>query len=387
MDEDSWDVFCGQEVGGSLWVGFHLAHSLAERGRFVRLFTDGVQELSIVQTGIDPDLWVQFNAGFQLIDHRVAPWCAPARHLVQVLGSPIVKSYLSRFTSQPVPSHWIDVAPPWSPRPSAVPLNPVETTSSFRSYLAKIGDLPPGAGYVRQHSQPYAPLDRWSRRRGQGALLHMLGLAPHLLDQDLPVFVATGSAVQIEPWMQMLSAQATGTCAFVPAGPLQARLSATLRLAPAATGVVVIGSLTVVFLPLLTWSVLDELIGCCEVMLTDQADLLLRGAMNGVPVLWGPDDVPITDVLDWSLAGAADEVRGVMLEAAQALRSGERLAAAWQQLVVSIIVVQTAAARASARMQRATEMADVLIAGVSDATAYPLETMFSPTAPTGLSER
>ena len=381
MDESNWDVFCSRDVLGSLWIGFNLAHRLAELGRSVRLFTDGVHELSVAQADIEPDLWVQFCGSFEVIDSRVAPWCAPVPNIVQSLGCEIVASYLSRFTAQATPGHWINVVEPWVTQPVSSPLNAVETTSTYRSYVAKLGGIPPGAGYIREPLRPQSMPDRWCRKRGLGALLKLLGLSSHQSGNELSVFVSTHSAEPVERWIEMLAAQPEGTCVFVPAGALQTELSPALNLPAARTGIRATGSLTVIFLPKLSWSVLGDLIGCCDLVLTDEPDLVLRGAMIGVPVLWASDRVAAEQVLEWSLAGTPSEVRAVMLDAALAFPRGEHLAAAWRQLGAVIQYVQVATNRVGAGMQRAPDMADVLVSGVGGSSTFALESMFALSEP------
>ena len=250
MKTTGWDVLCSKENPDSLWFGYQIARALTERRHAVRLITDEVRALSVAQRDIDPKLWVQAHDSGQIVDQRIAGYISPAANLVQVFDTRPSRDYMSRFISQETPGNWFRVLAPWQGGDLDEAVRLIEGTSSYRRYEARMGDVPGGAGYVRQAAHGAA------RRRGapwqrqtRASLLNLLCLPHALLEHDLFVLGSGNSSCRVDAWLQAGAAVDQRMCLFVADGELQERLATMVGLEPGTTGIGSNHGSTVVFLP------------------------------------------------------------------------------------------------------------------------------------------
>ena len=382
MTTASWDILCSREDPDSLWFGYHLARTFAERQQTVRLFTDEIRALSIAQREVDPRLWMQTHASFQLVDRRLARFAAPANHLLQVFDTPVSRAYLGRFISQSRHGYWFQVRGPWHAQAAESAIALLEATSSYHRYAATIGDTPAGAGYVKPQSYPFH--DRRSRAWAQHArsgLINLLGLPQALADHETGLFVDGRIMCPFEPWVRALVESEIPLCLFIGAGPLQEQLAGHLQLEAGVPAVARCGAASIVFLPPLVWFMEDEFMATSDVVFAGSGQVALRASERGTPVLLGTEPAADAAFLQWYARDTRDELVHAMGAMAESLRTGRYASAAWGRYLSRRTEFRALAAANQARIAQGPELADVLLASLLLESVDRVDRSFAPTQP------
>lgn len=384
MDQQRWDIFCSKNHTGSIWAGVSLALGIGKRGLNVRLFCDDVKELSIALGQIEPDLWIQTYCNVLVLDARLAPWCSPSSQIVQVFDTPLNKSYLSRFVSQPPHAHWIQLQEPWAAQASESPLRVAEQNSTYTRYTTKLGKLVPGAGFLRPpggSAEEYP--DRMAKRHMLMALLDLFGLERQHFDHAVNVLASGVRDAPIENWLRHMVDDEATTCLFVPFGPLQSRLSRIFALTPGVQGLCTVGSLTIAFLPPLNWTLVDQLIACCTAVVTEDADMLLRASIAAVPVLW---TAQAPAMLNWYLQDTDSETAKIIRDVCESIATADGSMRPWRTFMSHPQRTMKFTCAFAEQIRRAPQIDEVLVQAIHGKTEHSLETLFAPTQPSELLE-
>lgn len=383
MEAQGWDIFASSTASGSLWAGYQLARSLAQREQSVRLFTDHVGDLAVALADVDSTLWVQHHQGMELCDARFAAVCAPSHRLVQVFGARVPAEYMSRFAGQGSGRQWVQLDRVDSARPSASALNIAESTSGFTRYHARIGDLPHAAGYAKSTLAPIAMRKLRSGPKARAALFGAYGLPETLAASGaMAVYLAAYPSTRIGPWLKQFQTNDRPVCVFVQDGDLQERVARMAGRPTSKDPTLRFDSLTLIFLTPMRWFLEDELIWTADLVITDQADKAARAAAAGTPLIWGGSDPGSTAFVDWYMPEAPLLIRDAARTAFDALATAEGVPLAWQAFhgphwpdMVSLAQI------AARRIERGPELGSVMLARLSDTDADSVERQFSPTRP------
>jgi len=297
------------------------------------------------------------------------------------------RGYMSRFVSQETPGNWFCVRAPWHDGDAREAVRLLDSTSSYRRYEARLGDVPGGAGYVRPPAQ--GPVRRrgapWLRQ-ARASLLNLLCLPHTLLEHELFVLASGGDSCRADAWLQGRATLDLRSCLFVADGPMQAQLAPRVGLEPGTTGIADCGGVTVVFLPPLMWFVLDEVIGACDAVLTCRDDMALRAAENGTPVILAAPQARAAAFLHWYAPAASADLRQAWLAFADALQTGAAMDKAWIGFVGRHPQFNKAAADLQDRMNGAPELVDMLSAAAAGDGADHVARFFAPTQPIEMHE-
>jgi hypothetical protein len=266
-----WDIIATASAGPSaLWYAAQIATRLAhEHGARVRLFTDSLEEFARAAIGIDANLLQQTWNGVQVLDQRLAAQSAPA-HAVLIVFDSVVPGGYAEALGRP-------------PRGVALRLLRLDQTHDSDTLRCR-------SGAVAVHG-----LRQGDAGRGLGLVRPAGGLhrADFLPPRQRPV-----SAPRRGERTVVLAAEADGTWkhwlrAFVgstmpihllvlPYGACE-EIRARLPIV-AAEGTAELGPLRVTLIDAHAWQTADRLMAECDLVLTSHEDILLRGALFGVPV-------------------------------------------------------------------------------------------------------
>lgn len=379
MDESSWDVFSARSQPGSLWFAYQLARSLSDRGQMVRLFSDQLEDLTVCVPDVDPNLWIQPHKGFEIADWRVAQLSVVSRHVVQIFDSQIPLPYWDRLESQPMPTCSVQIVSHGSEREPTNPITALERSGSCTSFLAQIGDLPRKAGYIKFGRRGPVMRQLWKKPDVRKGMFSALGLPDTVADDKLTVYFDVRDSGPLAPWVDCWNAGRQQVCVFVDAELLQTEPAVFATAQAGEHGIYQRGGVTLVSLPPRRWFLTDELIWACDVVMTTRDDIAARATESGTPVIWGADDD--SAFFDWYAPNATEVARRTVVDAFDALTTGKNIEWAWACYTARWDEVRTLAGQASQRIQRAPDMADILISGVAEAQRETVGRMFSPTVP------
>lgn len=382
MSSTAWDVWCSKEDPGSLWLGYHIARALTHHRESARLITDDLQELSAGLQNIDPSLWLQSHDAGIIVDERISGFISPSPNLVQVFNTPVSKGYIRRFISQESHGNWFNVVPPWQRIEQDQPVASIEKTSSYRRLFVRMGDMPQSAGYARHYAAPVVSRGpgAWLRRARSG-ILNLLGVQQEVLDHE-NFYVLTGEVpVSLDGVIEKLSASGTRACIFVLPGDLQHLPNSTM-LSPENVGSHSVGSLTVVFLPQIMWHVVDELIELADLVLTTRADMAMRAAECGTPVILGADVARLAPVLGWYAPSLSAGQRRIYTQVATWLGGHNNVFnTSWFEVEGFLPGLRNSAIAIQERISASPDLADVLLAFSTRGGSPKLEMLFAPTMP------
>lgn len=381
MLNSDWDIFCSSEAAGSLYFGYHLARSLSERRRTVRLFTDDIHLLSRSVAAVDAELWVQSVMGFELVDIRLARLCTAARHVAEVFGAGVPYEYTSRFMQQQALCHWVNLGASDSARGTQQSITVLAQTETTSNYLVQLGDLPRHAGYVRSRTDAPAMRRRWAEPARRGSLAALLGAPGEVMHGAKMVFASASHHVDAAAWLDAMERSAQPASLLLGPCGMQSAVAELLNL-PLTHDAQMCrrGAVTIVVLPPVMWYALEELIWAADVVVTDERDTAARAAEGGTPLIWLDEAPADSAYIDWYTSAAPDELRRQLVATSAALASSSP-GFEWKMYLARLDDMVTMAGGVAERIRRGPELADVLLAGVAGMDTRAIERMFAPTAP------
>jgi hypothetical protein len=283
----------------------------------VRVFLDEPTSLSSLSARIDPSLWVQPLANYELWRSRLAEAIAPAEHVVCMSGAKVPERYLERIAYGASQHRQLIRLLPLgqtAPGPNAPPLS----VPSGAILDVVQDDSADGVGVIRAVRSTAEMRARW---KGQLNLTHAtlegLGITG-MVECDTLVVLCWGVAIaDPRKLCQMLShSQARHTLLLVGQSCPESKAGqhGSRALAVAGNG----QRTSVLELPPLTWSQLDELVWISDLALCGTRDMAHRAMEAGTPMLWLGEDVSL---LDWYFAEFDPAYKRLLAAAAYQFRT------------------------------------------------------------------
>lgn len=385
MDNTDWDLFTSSRTPSSLWFGYQLARSLADRGRPVRLFTDEIASLAHAVSGVDPSRWNQAHQGFQIIDRRIAEIMPIAPVAVRMLDAPIPRAYRARLAAHPGPTRCVHVVThaelDTEPGGSSA-LMPLGQEGHCTQLEIQFGDAPLKGGYVKHRRGPASLQPARGQPGALTGLLQSLGLRTDLVDGKLSVFFAVRPPYPVGPMLECLASAPEPVCLFM--DPLSWQWAASqltlpwVREADGAAERLTHGALTIVPLPDWRWYMTDALISAVDLVMTTEEDVSTRTTASGVPIICSCNDMGF---FNWYALDSGPVIRRTLADVFNGLATGQDVKSAWTLYRARWDDMRALAGRVAQRVHRAPDLADVLMAHLGDSSAADVARQFAPTQP------
>lgn len=373
MRSDCWDVFGTNQEPGSLWAAYNLARNLAQRKAKVRLFVEGLGELSINRPEIVRNGLAQSDCGVDVIDAVMTRHLPPSSRVVSVLHADIDSVFLQKAWNTFDSPIFLRVVAPWE-----LPGNISRATEGKPpSQWARIAPLPEGYGYIATSEVRIKDCNNQRPNRGE------------LLSKQIRIFALPSDRVifsdihgeRLIRWLEVLQRERFQTCVVLPAGKAQSDLLSHYRISPASRAFTIAPNLRFVFLPQLRWHEEESIVIDCDLVLAASTEMLIRTLNMSVPLL------PLVDVdvldysTDWVYPEGGEQLRAALIGAAYAIQREEFVAEAWQQLV-NVLLPHSPNRKFSAPDTACRlSMADVLLARSKNVAWAEVPALFADTTP------
>ena len=311
----TWDLFAPPEASDGLRSITLLANQLATlQGHRVRLFIDDPLRLSAMSARIDPALWLQPVANFDLARLRLAAGVATADHVVCLHDTQIPRRYHERmaygaanrckqFRIWPIghPVHSFHEAA----RLSACSTVEIDVLQDEQSE---------SMGLIKDTRNTAEMRTRWKAHPHltQTTLEH-LGLPGEISRDTFIVCCWEAALADAQGFVEALAHASDSPRVLLLVGPGTSQLMLNQRL----------GVVECVKLPALSWSQIDEIVWSCDLLLTGERDLAQRAMEAGTPMMWLPKPSPSNrdeHLLEWYYAGVDPGFRRRLLVVAHSLR-------------------------------------------------------------------
>lgn len=359
-----------------------LAQALAEHRLRVRLFCHDVPALSISQANLDPRVVIQSLGHVEVLDHRLARNVAAARNLVDLFGATPPAAYMGRYFAMAASGNRYSLHAPWAERQPTAPISLRSQTQTHRHFDLHLGDSPQSAGLIRtggpSHGMRHGPQASLAAR---ASILGLLGLPNDLAGGERSIFLSASPAIAWPKWLQGLIEGSATHCLFIEDGELQQHIAPIFSRTPGQPGSSTLGSLTVVFLPPLLWTLQDELLALCDIVLTDRDDVAFRAAERGTPAIRARLSSVDADLTQWFFAGAHDHLAEIYRTATASFGVGRLLTQSFEAVMARLGEFKVQARQLQARIGRAPDLVTMMLTSSDIGSAVHVERLFAPTEP------
>ena len=312
----TWDLFAPSPLDDGLRSITLLATQLAAvQNQRVRLFIDDPGRLSPLSARIDPTLWVQPQADFDLLRLRLADGVATADHVVSLHRTQLPSRYRERMAYGAANRcKQFRIWPTGTPQESFQEAARLSTCATVEIDVVQ-DEAPLSMGLIKDTRNIAELRARWKVHPHLiQTTLENMGLPGDLSKDTLIIGCWDASLADMQAFISTVAQTCSPQRVLLLLGPGAGSLPRSLS-----EGVV-----TCLHLPALSWSQLDELVWSCDLLFCGQRDLALRAMESGTPLLWLP---PVSngssendDLQDWYYHGVDPGFKRRLLVAAHILR-------------------------------------------------------------------
>ena len=310
----TWDLFAPPHDFNGLRSITQLATQLAAtHGHRVRLFIDEPTRLTPMSARIDPALWLQPLANFDLVRLRLADGVATADHVVCLHDTQVPRRYFERMAYGAA-----NRCKQFRIWPIGHPVGSFhEAARSSTCATVEIDVLQDehneSMGLIKDTRNTAEMRARWKAHAHltQTTLEH-LGLPGEISRDTFIVCCWEAALADLRGFVEALNLTCDAPRVLLLLGP-----GANPSLLGPRHGVV-----ECVKLPALSWSQIDEIVWSCDLLLCGQRDLALRAMEGGTPLMWLPPlPSPAGDehLLEWYYDGVDPGFKRRLLVVAHSL--------------------------------------------------------------------
>lgn len=311
----TWDLFAPSHDFDGLRSITLLANQLAAmHGQRVRLFIDDPVRLSPMSARIDPALWLQPLANFDLVRLRLADGVATADHVVCLHDTQIPRRYFERMAYGA--AHRCKQFRIW---PLGHPVQAFHEAGRASTCATVEIDVlqdehSESMGLIKDARNTAEMRARW---KGHAHLtqttLEHLGLPGDIARDSLIVCCWQAALADLHGFIEALAHAADAPRVLLLLGPGTSEPARALRH----------GVVDCMRLPTLSWSQIDEIVWSCDLLLTGQRDLAQRAMEGGTPLMWLPSSSSSGDdehLHEWYYEGVDPGFKRRLMVVAHSLR-------------------------------------------------------------------